>query len=480
MFFSDWRLLLRRWYVVVVGLLATLAMCFLASRVVSVQYQATAGILMLPPKSTEAGVPDNPFLSLGGLDTVSGVIARAATDRVMQAEVAKAGGTGSYTVEPDLASGGPVLLITVEDVTPQGALTTLAVVSKKLPELLTELQTSSGVRESALIRARELIKDNVAQPVRKPLIRALLVVTAVGLAGTVLLASLFDGFFGRRSALDEAEPEPQPAVNDGPRPRVAESAPDQPWAEERPSWVDHWRPPERGSDPVVRNGTHNGAYTDARWTDGHRANGEFRVDVEAWAEAGNAWADGVRADVEARDGGDHRAEHARSVAGMHGTVMPQEPVDGASNDAAANTEAADVAAVDEETRTIPTANGVPGISRGRAGAASEGPPVNGRAGAGAASDGRPVNGRGMNGTRHNGTAMSAGSPRSPGPVARGPAQRASERSSLPWWAPTTDPDPTQEIVYNRTTDPDPTVEIAYDRLAASLRDIQDDSGTESG
>src|SRR5699024_7890349 len=110
-----------------------------------------------------------------------------------------------------------------------------------------------------------LIKDNVAQPVRKPLIRALLVVAAVGLAGTVLLASLFDGVLGRRSALEEAEPEPQPAVNDGPRPRVPDSADDQPWAEERPPWVDHWRPPERDPDPVVRSGARNGAYTDARW-----------------------------------------------------------------------------------------------------------------------------------------------------------------------------------------------------------------------
>src|SRR5690348_5422371 len=102
-------------------------------------------------------------------------------------------------------------------------------------------------------------------------------------------------------------------------------------------------PPQRDPDPVVRSGARNGAYTDARWTGGHRANGEFRVDVDAWAEAGNAWADGVRADVEARDGGEHRAKYVRPVAGTHGTVMPEEPIDGASNDAAANTKAPDVA-----------------------------------------------------------------------------------------------------------------------------------------
>lgn len=222
MFLSDWRLLLRRWYVVVVGLLATVLLCFLATRLVPTKYEATSGLLLLPPRSTAEGVPDNPFLSLGGLDTVSGVVARAATDRVMQQEVAKAGGTGSYTVEPDLASGGPVLLITVDDVTAEGALTTLQVVSQRLPALLTSLQTSSGVKNPALIRSRELIRDDVAQPIRKPLIRALLVALAGGLAGTVLLASLVDGFMLRRSTRDEPEADSGATV-DGSVDRAADS-----------------------------------------------------------------------------------------------------------------------------------------------------------------------------------------------------------------------------------------------------------------
>ena len=46
---------------------------------------------------------------------------------------------------------------------------------------------------------------------------------------------------------------------------------------------------------------------------------------------------------------------------------------------------------------------------------------------------------------------------------------------MPWWASPTDPDPTEEIVYDRGIDQDPTVEIAYDRLAASLRKMQDEN-----
>jgi hypothetical protein len=199
MFLSNWRLLLRRWYVVILGLLATGVLCFLAVQVVPVKYQATSAVVLLPPETATTQQGGNPYLALGGLDTVSGVVAKAMADRNVQLGIRDAGGTGSYTLVPDLAAGGPVLLITVEDATPGGALATLDVIAKQLPRTLAQLQTSTGVRESSLIRSKPITRDDVAQPVRKSQIRALFAAVAAGLAGTVLLASVLDGFLGRRS-----------------------------------------------------------------------------------------------------------------------------------------------------------------------------------------------------------------------------------------------------------------------------------------
>jgi hypothetical protein len=200
MFFANWRLLVRRWYVVVAGLVVTGILCAVAMQVVPVKYQATSSVLLLPPNSSVAQEGGNPFLALGGLDVAAGVISRAMTDRTTQQQIAKAGAPGTYTIAPDAVSGGPLLVITAEAVSPEGALTTLAVVNRVLPTTLETVQSSAGISSASLIRSRQLTRDDAAQPVRKPLIRALLVALVAGLALTLLAASLVDGMLLRRAA----------------------------------------------------------------------------------------------------------------------------------------------------------------------------------------------------------------------------------------------------------------------------------------
>jgi hypothetical protein len=199
MFLSDWRVLLRRWYVVVLALPVTVLLCALAIQIVPTKHEATSAVLLLPPMNTNEDEPNNPFLALGGLDTVVGVVATSLGDRATEEEIREAGGTGSYTVEPDLASGGPVLLITAEDVTPNGALGTRDLVSQRLPLTLAEMQATAGVSDALQIRSKEITRDETTQPVRTALIRALVVAIAAGVVGTVLAAAALDGFLLRRA-----------------------------------------------------------------------------------------------------------------------------------------------------------------------------------------------------------------------------------------------------------------------------------------
>lgn len=198
MFLSHWRVLLRRWYVVLLGLQATVILCNATTVLVPAKYQATSDVLLLPPMSATTQQGDNPFLALGGLDTVSGVLARTMTDHATEQQIKAAGAPGSYTVVPDLTSGGPVLLITAQDITSAGALRTLVAVSTRLPQMLANLQTTAGVPVSSLIRAKEITRDTTTQPVRKSLIRALIAAAAGGLAVTVLAAAQLDGYLLRR------------------------------------------------------------------------------------------------------------------------------------------------------------------------------------------------------------------------------------------------------------------------------------------
>jgi hypothetical protein len=189
---------------VLFGLLATVVLCYAATVFVPVKYEATADVLLLPPKvnSTGKGATqgDNPFLALGGLDTVSAVLAKTLSDRATQLAVQQAGGTGTFTVVQDLTAGGPVLLVTVTGSTPVATLHTLTAVTGVVPGALAHLQTTSGVPANALIRSKVITWDTVAQPVRKSQLRAMLAAAAAGLGGTVLLTALFDGYLARRKA----------------------------------------------------------------------------------------------------------------------------------------------------------------------------------------------------------------------------------------------------------------------------------------
>ena len=199
MFLSDWRVLLRRWYVVLLGLVATGALCALAVQLVPPTHRATSAVLLLPPQTADSEEPDNPFLALGGLDTVAGVLARDITDRATRDAIFDGGAQGGYTVEPDLISGGPVLLITAEAVSPDSALQTRDAVTDRLPRTLAELQVAAGVAESLQIRTKEITRDQTAEPVYNTLIRAVLVAAAGGVTATFLAVAALDGLLRRRA-----------------------------------------------------------------------------------------------------------------------------------------------------------------------------------------------------------------------------------------------------------------------------------------
>lgn len=198
MFFSDWRLLGRRWYVVLVGVLMTAGLCLTVPHVVHYQYEATTRFLMLPPKSPNAKTVDNPFLALGGLDIVAGVVAKTLGDKDTDREIAKLAG-GTFEVAPDVTSGGPVLLITARGTTPATALATLELVSQRVPTNLAALQTTSGIGTKALISAKVITHDSKPTKILKPVLRAMIAAGGLGFAFTMLAASWLDGALLRRA-----------------------------------------------------------------------------------------------------------------------------------------------------------------------------------------------------------------------------------------------------------------------------------------
>jgi hypothetical protein len=193
--------LVRRWYLVALGVAATVALCLMAARFVAPTYEAQASVLLLPPRviSDVGGNGGNPFLGLGGLGPAASIVSRAMTDSGTAQGLKDQGSQGKYTVAPDLSSSGPVLLVTAAAASPQEALQTLGLVLEEVPRTLSTLQQSVGAPTKTLLTTTVINQDRKSVEVRKSQIRAILVAILAAMGGTVFGVSLIDGLLARRT-----------------------------------------------------------------------------------------------------------------------------------------------------------------------------------------------------------------------------------------------------------------------------------------
>lgn len=194
----------RRWYVLVAGLLLTAGLAVAVFRLVPVTFDAKASLLLLPPQKTVTETTGNPFLNLGGLDVVSGVLALSLTDTQTVSSVVPPKSKTTYLVVQDGSVSGSVLDVTASATTPQEALSTLATVESLAGDRLKSLQDAVSAPEDT--QARIITITNNTKAVANPgsLIRALIAVVAVGVILTFLAAIAVDSIARRRKARKEA------------------------------------------------------------------------------------------------------------------------------------------------------------------------------------------------------------------------------------------------------------------------------------
>ena len=131
--------LLRRWYVVLVGLVMTAGLVYVAHDAVPPTYSATGSVLLLPPgASVEDG--SNPLLQLGGLEQPAAlVVAYLAGDQARQV-FAQDFPDATYDIVLDPLSRGPLILVTVEDPSQDDVMGALELGPHGAPAALSQLQ----------------------------------------------------------------------------------------------------------------------------------------------------------------------------------------------------------------------------------------------------------------------------------------------------------------------------------------------------
>lgn len=214
------RVIARRWYVVLLGLLLTAGLAFGAMLTTPAEFKSRALLLLLPSEEA-VGEGGNPFLALSGLEQPASLVTAYFTSTAAQEAVAERSGTASYVVELDAQVRGPVILVEVTDQTAVQSLATLDYLTQRVQEELRRLQDEVGAPESSIIGSMLLTRDAEAAEDDSAMIRLVIAAVAAGLAGTLFLAFGVDGFMARRSTRRAQD---GPLTEAGSRPADADAA----------------------------------------------------------------------------------------------------------------------------------------------------------------------------------------------------------------------------------------------------------------
>lgn len=195
------KTVLRRWYVVVAGLVLTAALGYVAYSSTPPVYEASGTVLLLPPEDqVSAEGIQNPFLQLNNLDVpTSLVVARLNGDEVRE-QILDQQPDALYEVSTDPTMRGPVVLAQVSAGSPEATIDTLELVLAAAPQALADLQRQQDVPKGDSITSMQLAADLDATAVTRATTRALVAAVGVGLALTAGATAGVDAVARRLSA----------------------------------------------------------------------------------------------------------------------------------------------------------------------------------------------------------------------------------------------------------------------------------------
>lgn len=216
-------LLLRRRYVVVAGLLATLGLVLGTTAFVQPVYESRATVVLLPGAAsiTEGG---NPLLFLGGLNQARDVLVRKMQSdevlgRLLEESASDEFTRDDFTVEPDALTSGPSIIVTGRGFVPAAATQARDGVVDLLPRELARLQDEVDAPADTRISSLVLTSDEEPALNSRGTTRAMVATVVVGVSLTLFSAALIDSILlsragptGRRSRRGSRQQEREAAA----------------------------------------------------------------------------------------------------------------------------------------------------------------------------------------------------------------------------------------------------------------------------
>lgn len=192
------RGLVRRWYIVLPGLLLAVAVAISALFVIKPGYERTATQLLLPGSGTVPAGASNPYLFLGSLAQAADIIVRAMGSDEVAGEVTSAYPGVEVQVTRDPLVSGPVILFTVTAQNDGDAAGAIDLLLERATATLSRLQAEQNVKPDDRITSSTLTIDDKSTLQQKNRLMFSVGAGVVLVVIVLLVASLVDGL-SRRS-----------------------------------------------------------------------------------------------------------------------------------------------------------------------------------------------------------------------------------------------------------------------------------------
>ncbi|MGW2269573.1 chain length determinant protein [Streptomyces yangpuensis] len=218
------RVMRRRWYVLLPGLLLTAALTIAVHLLIPVEYQSQSTVTLLNSSKATEAFDGNPFLSTqASLTGMADGLARNLNSDGAKADLKALGVTGTHEVKIADNAQGPFMWLTVTGTDPAAVLKSDELLASYADKRLKEFQTQQSVAPEAMIRMATIVPPQKPEAQTKTRIQYIVMVGALGF----VLSLVATFFVEARKRTPRGKNRPAPAgtpAADTPAPAAATPA----------------------------------------------------------------------------------------------------------------------------------------------------------------------------------------------------------------------------------------------------------------
>lgn len=200
------RVMRRRWYVLLPGLLLTACLTVAVALVVPVTYQSQSTVVLLNSQKATVAYDGNPFLSTQtSLTGMADSLARNLNSDISLRELKSRGAKGTFEAKLADNAQGPLMWLTVTGTDKAAVLASDRILTAYAKERLNQFQRQQSVAPKAMIRMTTIVPPQ--NPVAQTKTRLEYLIMAGGLGLVVSLVATFYVEARRRSRTAVAQPD---------------------------------------------------------------------------------------------------------------------------------------------------------------------------------------------------------------------------------------------------------------------------------